>query len=225
MKRRAVLQLLTVWSLSTPLARFNEILVGRFNRALQKLSAIKGEVPAPQMASEIMPVFPIPLDVDFRYLESKHTFASANTQNGVAAQFGFVQLFNPTKSGILVVVTKAWCLPKLVADQPYFGFQANSSALGSVSSSVRLDARIGTNALPSATSNTGTVASFGSNVRLGQAQLTATSDRMIDFILTDATHVPVLPGDSVFIASNVVNTAFSAGFIWHERPLDEAEQS
>ena len=52
------------------MAVFNEILVGRFNRALQKFTGIKGGPPAPTHSTEIMPVIPFPIGREFRYLES-----------------------------------------------------------------------------------------------------------------------------------------------------------
>jgi len=171
-----------------------------------------------------MPVLSIPLDIDFRYLESKNTFIGAQTIAGVAAQFGFIQLFNPKTSGILAVITKAWSLPKLVADQPYFAIVISASALGAppATNTTRVDSRI-IASKSSAQFNVGTAASIGVTNLVEQVQYAATTDRVTDFILTRETHVPILPGDAAFIASNTANTILTAGLTWYERPLDESE--
>src|SRR5260370_30064365 len=88
------------------MARFNEILVGRYNRALQKISGIKGEAPAPQLASEIMPIFGMFYGVENRHLESWERYAAFSTAATGAAAFAQSQLLNPLGSGVIIVVEK-----------------------------------------------------------------------------------------------------------------------
>src|SRR5215831_9055081 len=57
------------------MAIYNEILAGRFNRALQKLTSIKGGPPSRQIGSEIMPGWNLPLGNEFRYLEGWNRYS------------------------------------------------------------------------------------------------------------------------------------------------------
>ncbi len=60
------------------MARFNEILVGRFNRAVQKLCAIKGAPPTAQVSSEVgVQIAFNQMGPDFRYLEGWNVFGGS----------------------------------------------------------------------------------------------------------------------------------------------------
>jgi hypothetical protein len=87
------------------MARFNEILVGRYNRLLQKLYSMKGPVPAPQLASEISTTFNLFNGPENRYLESWALFQRAIIFAAVAAQVNAVRLRNPAGSNVVGVVT------------------------------------------------------------------------------------------------------------------------
>src|SRR5260370_7764711 len=96
MQHREVHQMLTVSSSPTPrsyskswrspMARYNEILTGRYNRLLQKLLQMKGGPPAPQLASEISPQLSIPdLGVESRFHLGWNSFAfPINTPPGAS---------------------------------------------------------------------------------------------------------------------------------------------
>lgn len=88
------------------MAKYNEILSGRFNRALQKMFAMKGEVPSPQLGGEVMPAICFedmesvelrPLNGWFRYNYGIVCNASAGVKSGVRWR-------NPTGSNVIVVV-------------------------------------------------------------------------------------------------------------------------
>src|SRR5437879_9107751 len=87
------------------MARFNEILVGRFNRALQKYTAIKGGPPAAQLATEIGSQFQFnQMGMDFRALEGWNTFWAFLSQGPTAGQTNTFQFRNPAGSNIVVVM-------------------------------------------------------------------------------------------------------------------------
>src|SRR5215813_11736817 len=88
------------------MAKFNEILVGRFNRALQKFTGIKGLVPAPTLASEIMPVFPLPFGVENRYLESWSRFTAIASTGGAVGVQPIVKFRLPANSNIVAVLER-----------------------------------------------------------------------------------------------------------------------
>ena len=88
------------------MARFNEILVGRFNRFLQRLLSMKGGPPAPQLASEIQPQMDVEaLPVELRFLLGWHLYQSTISQGASVGNLSGVQLRNPLTSGAVCVVT------------------------------------------------------------------------------------------------------------------------
>src|SRR5258708_34741080 len=89
------------------MARVNEILAGRFNRALQKFLSMKGGPPAAQLASEIGAMFVFNrMGADFRYLESWNRYGVTFTIGGVALNQGTFRLRNPLGSNVIAVVEK-----------------------------------------------------------------------------------------------------------------------
>ncbi len=67
------------------MARYNEILVGRYNRFLQKLLSMKGPASMPQLAGELQATFPFFNGVENRNLEGWGRWATRGVQLGVAA--------------------------------------------------------------------------------------------------------------------------------------------
>src|SRR5215469_96 len=90
------------------MARFNEILVGRYNRHFQKLLSMKGEPPAPQLASEIVPGLSLFSGVEERYLQGWNRNAVPDFVTGGAAQQAGIRLRNPKTSGVVAVLEQAY---------------------------------------------------------------------------------------------------------------------
>src|SRR5260370_4518533 len=99
------------------MARFNEILVGRFNRFLQKWLSMKGGPPSPQLAPEIQPNFNFFSGAENRALESWFLYGTFSSQAAVALQNSFFQLRNPSKSGVLAVIEAIVVIPGLAGDR------------------------------------------------------------------------------------------------------------
>ncbi len=99
------------------MARFNEILVGRFNRFLQKWLSMKGGPPSPQLATEIQPNFNFFSGAENRALESWFLYGTFSSQVAVALQNSFFQLRNPAKSGVLAVIEGIVVIPGLAGDR------------------------------------------------------------------------------------------------------------
>src|SRR5713226_244386 len=88
------------------MARFNEILVGRYNRFLQRLLSMKGGPPAPQLASEIQPQFDVEsIPVELRFLLGWHLYQQTIGQGASVGNASGVQIRNPLTSGMVAVVT------------------------------------------------------------------------------------------------------------------------
>src|SRR5260370_2123300 len=78
------------------MARFNEILVGRYNRFLQRLLSMKGGPPAPQLASEIQPQMDVEaLPVELRFLLGWHLYQNTVSQGASVGNAAGVQIRNP----------------------------------------------------------------------------------------------------------------------------------
>src|SRR6266851_4747570 len=74
------------------MARFNEILVGRYNRSLQKLLSMKGQAVMPQLASELQPTFSFFSGAENRYLESWERFGNRQPPAALATLLCAVSL-------------------------------------------------------------------------------------------------------------------------------------
>src|SRR5713226_1397388 len=113
------------------MAIYNEILVGRYARMLQKLFSIKGGVPAKQLAGEITPAFTLFSGAEHRYLESWGLFASSIIQAAVAAQFSQVQWRNPPGSNVIAVFHMLVATGQ-AADQPLVQLLPSTVDLGTI---------------------------------------------------------------------------------------------
>src|SRR5260370_10496923 len=90
------------------MARFNEILAGRYNRYLQKLLQIKGGPRSAQLASEIMGQITLFHGSETMYLHGWDLYAAGFDIGPVAAVTSGVRLRNPVNSGVVGVVYKLW---------------------------------------------------------------------------------------------------------------------
>src|SRR6266852_4829039 len=92
--------------LGPPVAKYNEILVGRYNRYLQKLLGMKGQAHAPQLSSEISVNLQLFNGVETRYLEGWNRFSTSMNVAAVAALLSGAQLRNPAASNVILVIEK-----------------------------------------------------------------------------------------------------------------------
>src|SRR5713226_3934628 len=88
------------------MAIYNEILVGRYNRALQKLLGMKGPASMNQLAGELITTFNLFYGTENRYLESWDRYAVENEQTAGAGNTAFLRIRNPTNSGVVAVIEK-----------------------------------------------------------------------------------------------------------------------
>src|SRR5258707_13299714 len=124
------------------MARFNEILVGRYNRFLQKLFSMKGGPPSAQLATEITPNLNLFNGIENRYLESWFRYGAAP---GLAAVVGANPGFrfrNPAGSNVIAMVEKL-SLPLLANVIRQGELRAVAVDLGGASrcAQARIDAR------------------------------------------------------------------------------------
>ena len=195
--------------------------MGRFNRALQKLFSMKGQVPAPQLSSEIQPQINIPLGVEFRYLEGWGLYGIQIQAPAVAAQNAAVRLRNPAKSGVIVVVEKVSVITGVgISDAPLLDYGTTAVDYAVTNQGFRLDAR-------AANRSASTVSSSGTGVAIGNPvdQVSLGASQTQRFIDTDDEEYPLLPGDAIQIRSQVVNQTLNVSIRWRERPIEDSETS
>src|SRR5260370_26198570 len=119
------------------MARFNEILSGRFNKHLTRLFSIKGTAPSAQLASEIQPSIQMFNGAENRFLESWNRFGSGSNVTGAAANQAAWQIRNPgpippsVSSGVIVVIERL-SFSSSVNDPPLMLIGTNQNDFGVV---------------------------------------------------------------------------------------------
>ncbi len=208
------------------MAVYNEILVGRYARMLQKLFGIKGRVPTKQLSGEIMPVFALFTGAENRYLEGWDRFAVASFQgaNGVG-NFNAIRWNNPASSNVIAVFEKIKVMT-FATDQPFMyhgaltGLRANTLSL----TNTRLDPR----GRPTPTLICTFATTLSNAIQFGQAfeqfSFGATGGSG-DVIATIDDEFPLLPGDAFEIENNIANIQLTSIFWWRERFLEESERT
>lgn len=206
------------------MAIYNEILVPRYARALQKLFGTKGGVPTKQLAGEIMAVFPLFNGVENRYLDGWDRFAQGATQAGVALNQSVLRMRNPVGSNFIAVFEKIQAA-ETVADQPFLTITQTSLDLATPLglTTAKLDPR-GRLSSGLSFSRQATGASPASDATIAQAVFPATGGSY-DFILFEDQEIPLLPGMAIQVQGNQVNVALSSNWMWRERGLEESERA
>lgn len=211
------------------MAKFNEILVGRFNRAVQKLTGIKGGPPTAQLGSEILPVFPFFWGVENRYLESWNKFGLAFSINAVAANLSGFRFRNPSGSNVIAVIEK------LNFDNISAGAEGVNVILGQggdlsvVSAGTRMDARFtpnfgtGANIITSQQNTTPTLP-LTNTATMAFVNLGLTSSQ-VDVIINHDQQLPCLPGDLWQFSGSAVNQNLTGEIWWRERFLEDSERT
>jgi hypothetical protein len=210
------------------MAVYNEILAGRFNRALQKLMSMKGPPPAPQLSSELMPILYFFQGIEERFLHGWNVFASGAIVAAVAAQNTAWQIRNPASSGVVAVIGGLSVFTS-VAD-PALGITQNTGAadLGTAIAARCLDNR---SAVPSAGSTT----TLGAACRISSTNNIASSGGFVHFTSTGVNveqglisdedgQLLLLPGDSLQFLTSVTNVKLAVNIRWRERVLEDSEK-
>src|SRR5713226_7842539 len=207
------------------MAKFNEILVGRFNRALQKLLSMKGGPPSAQLATEITPNIQFnSMGQDFRALEDWYRFGILATSPAVAASQSGVRLRNPANSNRIVVIEKISCgigTTPAAFTEIFLETQTTNTDLATVvpiNANVSWDKR----------KNSGSAlflsnASPAAALSLGRAVVDTAINTTFDFILTDDQEVILSPGEAIQLRMSTVNLQLDTSWWWRERFFEESE--
>lgn len=209
------------------MAVFNEILVGRFNRYLQKLTSIKGPAPTPALGTEISGQLDLnSVKTEDRYLLSIDSFWLTNSTGPTAAATSSCRLRNPQTSNVIAVIEFIgfWESVQDIA-QPGIEITFARNILGDLATSgiaTPLDsrtARVGSVCVNSVQAGALPLA----NVLLTVPEVTANS--FFGLTLYEAMEIPLLPGSAVQVTTTAVNTHLEVTMKWRERFLEDSERS
>lgn len=199
------------------MAIFNEILVARYSRFMQKLFGMKGDVAVKQIAGEVMPVIPFFVGAEMRFLELWDRYGGVSSQPATAAVTSGSRIINPAGSNVIAVIEKVLILSS-VAD-PGIGLDNGLTAsLANPDVTRRLDSR--SRAVGNLLTSHATSPVAGN--QFGATGVTAGSPT--DFIQTDIQEFPLLPGDGLQVRTSVVNTTLTISYVWRERFLEDSER-
>src|SRR6266478_4304107 len=200
------------------MARFNEILVGRYNRFLQLLLSMKGSPPSPQLAAGIQPQFDVEqVPNELRGLLGWTLWAIGNNGQPVATGFSAMRIRNPLNSGVIVVLEKAANggaaagQVLMIMDGTTTPATPNDLGGGALTVATR-DPRKSASQASAIVSTTGAtvITAFSGNI-LDFADVGA--NQRTDFIITDHQEIVIAPGHSLTLYNNIVNVGL-VGIFW-----------
>lgn len=200
------------------MAIYNEILIGRYNRALQKLLSMKGPASMNQLAPELLAVINTFYGAENRYLEGWETFLNIGRATSGAGNTVGVRLRNPAGSGVIAVVVKTSVSSGNNDIASLQGGNTNAD-LGAPTLAVRNNMDVRTRVSPSCSLSVVT-APTTLNV---WAQYRILANTVYDQISNENQEITILPGDAIEWQNNAASTDFMASFMWRERVLEDSE--
>ncbi len=215
------------------MARFNEILVGRFNRGVQKLFAIKGGPPTAQVSSEVgVQIAYNQMGPDFRYLEGWDLFAgqislapSVGNANGIQFSLDNPNALPARLTNVIAVITR---LQIITGAADVINVSENfspTSDLGTLNfGGIKLDSRIVRSAAALHMSSTqGVVPAFGFFMQ----QFSTQANIPYEIILPDEMGIPMNGIHNVRITSQVptLNVQWYMNIWFRERFLEDSERT
>jgi hypothetical protein len=204
------------------MAKYNEILVGRFNRGVQKLFGMKGAAPAAQLSGDIQVAHTLSSGTENRYLEGWQRYGFTFTAAaGGAGNRSAVRVRNPVAANVVAVLEKI-TYATLAPDQPLLTVQATvTDFTASLMSNGRFDPRGNQTASVLGSTSTNSGAIVGATILQAVLSVAGT----LDFIVTDIQELTLLPGDAYTVWANALNQQIIVSIWWRERFLEESERT
>lgn len=213
------------------MAIFNEILAGRYSRALQKLFGMKGGAAVRQLAGEVTPSIPFFSGVENRFIETWNRWAAVGDAGPTAANQSGVRIRNPVGSNIIAVIEKLSVCEATGTDRLLIQQGTTAADLSTVNGVAgnRLDARqafttatVAPVCIVSQQSSAVALPALGNQFTLwGNFALANTS---YDYVWDENQELTILPGDALQFSALTVNVRFLASIQWRERSLEESER-
>jgi len=203
------------------MAKYNEILVGRYNQALQKLFGIKGPAPAPQISGDIQINHSFFSGAENRSTEMWFRFAGLVNNGAVAGLTTAFRLRNPTNSGVIAVVESLtiWTAAADKVDERRRGPNADVD-LSSTTGGFPAERRIPNFSLSSLRMSLDLA---GNQLGNFHAEYGTQANVMVQLIQNEDQERVIDPGEWLQLHTTVANNAFTVNAIWRERILEEGE--
>jgi hypothetical protein len=202
------------------MARFNEILVGRYNRYLQKLFAMKGDAVSPVLSTEIQPNLNLFHGVENRWLEGWSRFGNSDTVAATVGQTNATRFRNPAGSNIVVVLEKL-LFSSVTAQQFQVSVGPATADLTTVIAAQALDSRQSSLGATLVTSESILSPAPLLGVILRPVVLASTA---YDVILYENQEIAIPPGQALQINETVANSTDIFSALWRERFLEDSER-
>ena len=203
------------------MATFNEIQVGRFNRFVQKLLAIKGDAAMATVNPELQIQLSMLNGVENRYLEGWDRFGAVQTVNAVATFQSSVRVRNPTGSNVLAVFEKITGTQGTAGNLQELSVGTASDLATIVTPILVLFDKRGRAAPTLIVSSDASGASGSLNVI---HRINVGASAPYDYQQNEDQEIPLLPGSCIQLSS-AVNSQIIASFWWRERFLEDSERS
>lgn len=207
------------------MAIYNEILVGRFARGLQKLFGIKGTVPAKQLSGEILPTIKTEdmMSLELRILGSWRSFTrSGSVAAGGAGNRSAYRLRNPPGSNVIAVLEKFLFNAFFATDTPFI----NRGPTGTGDLTTNDSGAVSIRDLRMGPINSSLILSFSTAaavVGVQQIQVGALLNTSADGIINPNHEIVIAPGDLLTLYANTLNQGLAFTLMWRERALEEGE--
>ncbi len=208
------------------MARYNEILVGRLNRFLQKYLSMKGDAPAPQLATEWTPTINFDAGVELRYLEGWNRYMLLTQVTAAAANTSGFRIRNDPRANIIAVIEAFW-VSETVTDNFVLGHGISGgvdlASVISVPTFTRIDPRGNqTPACILSSQNTTPTLTIPGGI-VGAVHVLANTPW--NWITGPDTELVLGPGDHYQSQAGTVNVEHDVTLIWRERFLEESERT
>lgn len=208
------------------MARYNEILTGRFNRAAQKLFSMKGPASVVSLSDELMPVHQYFSGAENRYGEGHALFMTQNNVSAVAANNSLARFRNPAGTKVAAVFSLIALGNENAATtvmQVSIGAQSTDLAGGVVSlANTRVDNRVGPSpSLVFSIQNSAPLTTLAGPCSLRIPM--AASFTYQNLLWTAGHELCILPGDCLQLQNQTVNQSLTFNVIWRERVLEDSE--
>ena len=200
---------------------FNEILVGRLNRYVQKLLVIKNTA-LRSLNPDLQANLSLFSGAEERYLQGWQRFSLTTTISAVAAQLSLYQMRNPAGSGI-VAILEAISVFAGANELITLAVLPQTADAGTILTPalLRMDPRGQPTSSMKLSSGTGTLPAFGTAAAYRSfAGLNGVAGQPIQTVNQEWT---ILPGDAFQVLGELVNTQMSVAVIWRERVLESSE--
>ncbi len=199
------------------MAKFNEILVGRYNKALTKIFSMKGQAPAPQIASEITPAISMFYGAENRILEAWNLYAQSVLVTATVGQTNAVQLRN---AGNLLVVLEKLIVSCGVAQEIDLSTQAGVP--GNLSGPSQNGQAREFRSPPQSPTLLNTAIDSPAPLTAIIARVQLAANVPFEFIIHEDQQLPI---NGLRITQTVANSSLMVTCWWRERALEETERT